>query len=795
MFIYKSPIMSREKTNFKIKIIRNTFLIAILWFAIISSSLYINIRNKKEHTNEIAAIEARAIFNKDLSFRLWAASHGGAYVPVTDITTPNPNLSHIRERDILTPSGKKLTLMNPAYMMRQIMAFYEDIYGAKGKITSLNCLNPINNPDEWEKTALQRFKNGEKEIFEISKLNGKEYLRLLTPLYAKKDCLKCHYIQGYNVGDLIGGIGVSVPIDKYRIMEASFINSMFYHHFIIFSVGLIAIIFAARKAQKGLAARAAGEHQLMESRTKYRSLTENSTDLIIRLSEDYQIIFANSSFKNILNNDINPSDGIDLSIIDLKEPETLILKEKTDNVFNTARKDEANIKLDHKIYHFRFIPELNDLGQIDSVLCIGRDISTLKETENSLRLSEDILKRAQTIAHIGSWYSGDEGAVSISNEIKNLYEIPMDKEIKNIEELFKFIHEDDIEIFNRKWAEAKNSGFLDFEHRISINNKIKWVREKAEIKAGESNDSYKGIGVIHDITQKKLGENQIVLLNAELEQKVHERTILLQDALEELKFENEERRRIEKDLREANHSKDKFFSIIGHDLNNPMQVLLSSSELLKRNLEKGNFDKVNSHVEKVINTSYFMRELLGNLLTWARIQTGRVDFEPEEFNLNVLAAESIERVKALAFNKQISVKSFLVEEYSVFADRSMVENILQNLLTNAIKFSSESGNIKVYASEKDFYIEISVIDNGIGIAENDLHKIFRIDTHHSIKGTNNETGTGLGLILTKEFVEINKGTVRVESEPGIGSSFSFTLPKSHNNAAPPGNESKEIRNS
>lgn len=167
------------------------------------------------HAEELAKKEARSNFNKDLAFRMWATQHGGVYVPIDERTPPNPGLVHLAERDIQTPSGKKLTLMNPAYILRQVMDEYGELYGIKGKITSFKLINPNNAPDEWEATALRRFEQGEKEVFEFADINGQPHLRLMKPMIVVAGCLKCHAFQGYQIGDVRGGVGVAIPMQPY----------------------------------------------------------------------------------------------------------------------------------------------------------------------------------------------------------------------------------------------------------------------------------------------------------------------------------------------------------------------------------------------------------------------------------------------------------------------------------------------------------------------------------------------------------------------------------------------------
>jgi len=195
--------------------IRYAFAAAILWTAVIAGLHAWDEHVERTHAGELAKKEARSIFNKDVAFRMWATRHGGVYVPIDARTQPNPGLAHLPERDIETPSGKKLTLMNPAYIMRQMMEEFGEPYGVKGKITSSKLLNPKNAPDPWEAAALSRFEQGEDEVGEFTDIAGQPHLRLMQPLKAVAGCLKCHAFQGYKVGDVRGGVGVAVPMKPY----------------------------------------------------------------------------------------------------------------------------------------------------------------------------------------------------------------------------------------------------------------------------------------------------------------------------------------------------------------------------------------------------------------------------------------------------------------------------------------------------------------------------------------------------------------------------------------------------
>ncbi len=184
---------------------RNAAITALVWTILLAGSLGWDIHHEKDTTIEIVKGVARAIFNKDQVFRIWATSHGGVYVPPDERTPPNPYLIHTPNRDVTTATGKPLTLMNPAYMLRQVMNDYENLFGVKGHITSLNLINPANTPDEWERQSLLAFHRGDNESFETTDIKGKPYTRLMQPMVTKKGCLKCHGHQGYKVGNIRGG--------------------------------------------------------------------------------------------------------------------------------------------------------------------------------------------------------------------------------------------------------------------------------------------------------------------------------------------------------------------------------------------------------------------------------------------------------------------------------------------------------------------------------------------------------------------------------------------------------------
>jgi len=229
-------------------------------------------------------------------------------------------------------------------------------------------------------------------------------------------------------------------------------------------------------------------------------------------------------------------------------------------------------------------------------------------------------------------------------------------------------------------------------------------------------------------------------------------------------------------LQELNATKDKFFNIIAHDLKNPFYGILGLSEEIVSAGQNYSHEETIKMVKLIRDSSQNAFNLLENLLEWSKAQTGRIEFNPEYFMLDNMVNDVIKLLENYAVQKNISINYQIANNFQIFADHNMVHTILRNLITNAIKFTEENGRISVEAVHLPGEIQITVSDTGIGIEEYIKEKLFLISEKITSLGTKNEKGTGLGLLLCKEFVEKHGGKIWVESEPGKGSQFFFTLP-------------------
>ncbi len=275
----------RTTQNSSVSIARHMWLLAIFWTLLSAGLLAWNLWGSRQVTNQIAIAQARAHFEKDQAFRLWAASHGGVYVPIDKNTPPNPYLSHVPERDIDTPSGIKLTLMNPAYIVRQINEDFPDMYGISGHITSLKPLRPENAPDDWEHAALEAFEQGQTEMLEFSEIDGQPTLRLMQPLITHASCLKCHAHQGYQVGDVRGGIGVSLPMMPLLNAEQKTNGVKVMSMGLLWLLGVAGIAFVGRNLNLRIAERDAAIASEQKHLVKLQAIVAAMPDLILRYDQ------------------------------------------------------------------------------------------------------------------------------------------------------------------------------------------------------------------------------------------------------------------------------------------------------------------------------------------------------------------------------------------------------------------------------------------------------------------------------------------------------------------------------
>lgn len=327
--------------------------------------------------------------------------------------------------------------------------------------------------------------------------------------------------------------------------------------------------------------------------------------------------------------------------------------------------------------------------------------------------------------------------------------------------------------------------FLDYDINDYV-TKTEMTREKMVTAVIGALRSFRDIEVIEK--QKK----ELEVVNRQLKQEMERRKQLEAERIEQekLRLEKEFLAKQTKELSKLNSDKDKFFSIVAHDLKGPFLPVLGNAELLIENAENIETDELRERCKVIYDAGTRVIDLLDNLLQWSRMQTERINFEPTCFDLKAIIDNNIWLFSQSAANKEIALENQIKKTVSVFADVNMLNIVIRNLTSNAIKFTSVGGRVTIsrnddlaHSEQDSDYVELLVRDTGVGIPPKDQYKLFKIDQYYTTTGTDEEKGTGLGLIIVKEMVERNGGKIWFESEPGKGTTFYFTVPRNEKEPA------------
>lgn len=405
-------------------------------------------------------------------------------------------------------------------------------------------------------------------------------------------------------------------------------------------------------------------------------------------------------------------------------------------------------------------PIKDDRGKVFALLGISSDLTEQIAAEQKLHDVENKFQSLfEDLKDVIYESTPDGKFIDLNPAGMEFFGIQNNDELKKIniaEEMY--LHVSEREKFK---VELEKNGFVkDYQIDIrKLNGEIATVLETSyPVKNGDSKIiAYRGI--LRDITEEKRNEAR------------------LRQLLVRFEFINDQLKKSQDELINLNQAKDKLFSIIAHDLRSPFSALLSFSEFLADDIDNMERDEIKSFSEKIHESAKNVFTLLENLLQWSRIQSGKIPYEPSKFNMNSKIEQVINLLRNNAENKKIIITNKADSTSFVFADEDMIFSVMQNLLSNAIKFTREGGAITFDSLLNNEHWKFSVTDNGVGISEEDQEKLFRVDSHHTTYGTNEEKGSGLGLVICKEMIERNKGKIWVKSKRGEGTSFHFTLPK------------------
>lgn len=482
---------------------------------------------------------------------------------------------------------------------------------------------------------------------------------------------------------------------------------------------------------------------LEKSEEKYRELAENINEGIY-LTENGYIKMVNTPACRLFG--YEPEEMIDRKVWNFVRPEQ---EQEIKNLFIKKVRDLDGSPVDVECVRkdgttFWGEISMRIIRDQKRVFGVISDITSRKEAEEAMRRSEQRLNMALKGTNAGLWdWNISTGKVIFDERWGRMLGYKVDEIEPHVSSWERLVHPDDREEVNDK-LEAHLEGKTEFYHSIhrlkAKDNTWKYILDSGMVIERDSNSGkpLRAVGTHQDVTNQKV---------------------------------------IEEKLREINATKDKLFSIIAHDLKSPYNAQLGFLELLLENDSSYSPEERKKFIKTVYQSTKQSFALLDNLLVWSRTQTGKIPFNPDELLLAQVFEEAIELQRYAAQAKNIIIDTELCkDELEVTADPEMVNTILRNLMSNAVKFTPENGKILLGAkTASDNKILIYVKDTGVGIPVKDRDKLFDPTSNYSTIGTNKEKGTGIGLILCREFVERNGGKIWVESETGKGSTFYFTL--------------------
>jgi PAS domain S-box-containing protein len=392
-------------------------------------------------------------------------------------------------------------------------------------------------------------------------------------------------------------------------------------------------------------------------------------------------------------------------------------------------------------------PIRDDNGNIWASLVSFQDITERKKAEEILKSINERFNLATNAASISVWeHDFITDIIHIDDNFNKIYGSTQGNYQIEFKEFIKFIHPDDVDIIKINIdIGIKSDKNLNFEFRIiRPDGDIRNISAYGKIIKDNTNRPVKYIGVNMDISESKKAE----LVIKESETKLHK----------------------------LNADKDRFISILGHDLKNPFNNIIGLSEELTDEITSLKTEEIEDIAKDIHKSAKIINKLLDDILIWAKTQQGKIPFTPQYLSLSAACRNILEILNPGAYEKNITINDSSVAHINVYADADMLKAILLNLVSNSIKFTNSGGKITINAELNSENVIISVSDNGIGIPPENLAKLFDISEVLSTTGTAKETGTGLGLLLCKEFVEKHGGKIWVESVVGRGSDFKFTLP-------------------
>jgi two-component system cell cycle sensor histidine kinase/response regulator CckA len=741
----------RKKTNYIF------ILSSILWTTLVIGLFLLS--HNEHYDNAILMAKSATIdsFQKDLVYRKWAALHGGVYVPTSDHAHPNPYLANIPDRDVETTSGKKLTLINPAYMTRQVHELGMKEYGLIGHITSLNPLRPENAPDEWERKALLDFQNGSKDVWSVEQMGDRKYFRYMSPMLVESSCIKCHGHQGYKEGDLRGGISVSVPWDSFEAPLKTHLKHVIAIYGLIWLVGILGIFASQRLISGNISKQEITLDALCKSEDMLNTVLQ-ATPLGIGLVKDRIISWTNDSLKEMTGYLTEELYGRSTRILYETDEEfqrvgaviypEISAKGQTEIETRFIRKD--NTVIDVLLSLAAYDQADLSVGVVFTVM----DVSERKKAAEQLHENAFRLERAELTAKFGNWeldlntkkIKGSKGALTIYGVDKKEFELERAQQIP-LPEFRPILDQALIDVI-----QSQKPYDLEFKAMRQSDKMIIDVHSIADFNPN-TNVVW---GVIQDITEKKQAQEELIKM---------EKRLLHAQKLESLGV---------------------LSGGIAHDFNNLLTVIIGNLQLAMCDCDR--ISPAGRSLTKALEAANRSASLACQMLAYS----GKGAFDVKDVNLSAIVADNAQMLRS-AIAKTVNMEIELDDNMAdVRCDASQMQQLIMNLIINASEaLEGKSGTVKLgtgvrYCDEallaQSLLIEkplpqnmayIKVIDDGCGMGAETINRIF--DPFFTSKFT----GRGLGMSVAHGIVKGHGGAITVQSEPGKGTTIAVYFPVSH----------------
>jgi len=714
---------------------------ACIWTIVLAGSLTLNWRAYEKNIETFSLQEASTRFDDIVIARAWNARHGGLYGKIDQQTPPNPYLEGVvEERDITTPAGISLTLINPAYMTRQLNELLEKRLGLTAHITSLKPLRPANAADDWETNALKSFERGNKQVHQIVTFKGKQQMRLMRPLLTEKSCLQCHARQGYKEGDIRGGIAVAIPVEKYIAIAATQKNETSLLHGLIWLIGLAGLRFSKTKLN-------AINLKYKHANEKFKLLFDNSGDAIFIHDYEGNFVDANSKAMDIFK--YSKNEFLNLNIFDLHETTSPF---DIQLAIETVRKDGQNNfevtfrKKDGSIFVAEVLASIFEYGDGGFVQASVRDITHRKQAEKRISLLSSALEQTNEAVMV----TDAHGDIEYTNPaFTTITGYSSEEAFGNNPRILKSGKQDS-EFYDQMWKK--------------IGHGEPWQGKVIDKKKDGS--FYPAMLSISPI----LNEAGVITNFVGIQQDMTDYDNLEAQFLQAQKME----------------SIGTLVGGIAHDFNNMLASMTGNLYLAKQQTQ--NLPDVVQRLEKIEAVSFRAACMIKQLLAFAR--KDQVSIKP--LPLNPFIKETIKFLET-SIPENISVhRDICSDALHINGDSTQLHQVLMNLINNArdaleeesspsitIKLETFHANKSFIHQHPDFksgsYAHLSVKDNGSGIPQHQIEYLF--EPFFTTKAE--DKGTGLGLAMVFGAIKTHQGIIDVESIENKGSTFHIYLPLLH----------------